>query len=517
MIEKKSSIFKILIIDDNKSNLDLLKKLIVKKIRNVEVFQVLSAEDALETALFESVSLILLSVNMSNMDGYEIAKLLKLKKETKNIPIIFLTNGLSGDDFFKKDYTLKAVDYLAKPFDENLFINKIRLYKSLFLKQKEIEEHIKKQIEQNKIFHAIFDFSGMGIFVTDANGKILKHNPSFEKMLECEKEYIDGRNILEITHVDDAKISSENFQKLKNNTINSYVLEKRYIKNGDKTIWVKVIVSAVRDEKKNLINSIGMVDDLTIQKKMQEDKIKKEQLLIQQSKMAAMGEMIGAIAHQWRQPLNALGISIQDILDAYEHGELDKKYLEESVEFSNKQIQYMSKTIDDFRDFFKPNKERAIFDIFMAAVEVTDLVKAQFKNHNIHITFSGGLIDKKRCEVYGYVNEFKQVMLNILNNSKDAIIDVQKKDKYYKGIVNINVDKIERKVIVEITDNGGGVPVHIFDRIFEPYFSTKGSKGTGIGLYMSKAIVEDSMGGILSVKNLDDGTGAVFAIELKSE
>ncbi|MEO5360764.1 MAG: DUF3365 domain-containing protein [Nitrospirota bacterium] len=252
---------------------------------------------------------------------------------------------------------------------------------------------------------------------------------------------------------------------------------------------------------------------------------KQEQLIIQQSKMAAMGEMIGAIAHQWRQPLNAVGVLIQDMQDAQAFGELDKKYMDDSVEKAMEQIQFMSRTIDDFRTFFKPSKEKSPFNLKLSFEEILSIISAQLNNHHIDckiICHIGGgdmtSFSDMPCEgmtVLGYQNEFKHVIINLINNAKDAILERIEKGELANdgGQITIEVYCDNTAIIIKITDNGGGIPTKIKDKIFEPYFSTKGdSKGTGIGLYMSKVIIENNMDGRIHCDNVE--SGAMFVIEL---
>jgi len=233
---------------------------------------------------------------------------------------------------------------------------------------------------------------------------------------------------------------------------------------------------------------------------------KQEQLLIQQSRFAAMGEMIGNIAHQWRQPLNALGLLLQNVENAYEMDMLDEKYIKRTVEKGTLLTNNMSKTIDDFRDFFKPNKKVEIFNISEAIHSTFEIIGASFSNHMITIDES---LDDSLC-VSGFSNEFSQVLLNILNNAKDELIVGSRQNK----TIRIVVSKQGDEVLIEIEDNAGGIPENIIDKVFDPYFSTKDEgKGTGIGLYMSKTIIEHNMHGQLSVKN--GKAGAIFSILLE--
>jgi len=225
----------------------------------------------------------------------------------------------------------------------------------------------------------------------------------------------------------------------------------------------------------------------------------KDQLLIQQSKMAAIGDMMGNIAHQWRQPLNTLALAVQDLEEAFLYEEVDEEYIKNFVDLSMDNIHFMSKTIDDFRNFFKPSKTKEIFKLRDAIEDILKIVSAQLRNKNISISVTG-----EDYSVIGYPNEFKQVMLNLTNNAKDAILAHRKDGGEIKISILPAPEKEYREVRIE--DNGGGVPEDIIDKIFEPYFTTKeGNKGTGIGLYMSKTIIEDNMKGKLRLTNIKDG------------
>ena len=227
--------------------------------------------------------------------------------------------------------------------------------------------------------------------------------------------------------------------------------------------------------------------------------IESERLLAQQAKMAMMGEMIGAIAHQWRQPLNSLGITIQDVKEAYRFEELDEAYLERFEKRAMEQVYAMSKTIDDFKNFFSPNKKEESFFVEDAIDESLNILDSQLKIHSVAV-----LLDKEkpkhRCVCYK--NELKQALLNILANAKDALFEKNPKNKFIK----INVNDVKGGVQIEIEDSAGGIAEEIIDKIFDAHFTTKAEKGgTGIGLYMTKQIIEESMGGTIWVENTGDG------------
>ncbi|MBF0466190.1 MAG: PAS domain-containing sensor histidine kinase [Nitrospirae bacterium] len=264
----------------------------------------------------------------------------------------------------------------------------------------------------------------------------------------------------------------------------------------------------IEDELRNLNKNLETMVISEIKKRRTQ-----EQMLIQQSKMASMGEMIGLIAHQWKQPINAIGLKIQDLKDAYTYDEVDEIYIEKMVDSSMQQIEFMAKTIDDFRNFFIPSKEKIIFSLKSAIDELLSMFIHIFSKSNIDIS-----VKAKQDELFlteGFPNEFKQVVLNILTNSRDAILSKRKTDDSIMGNIEINIGNIPEynsKVVVSIKDNGGGIPEEAIEKIFEPYFTTKETEGTGLGLYMSKTIIETNMSGSLTVRNVDGG--AEFVISL---
>jgi len=243
---------------------------------------------------------------------------------------------------------------------------------------------------------------------------------------------------------------------------------------------------------------ISLFNLYTRVKNQAQELIKQRSILQQQSKMASMGEMIGAIAHQWRQPLSVVSISIQNLIYQYKAGEINEDFLNKYIEKNTKTIEFMSKTIDDFRSFFRVDKEKSKFKLKQSIENILNIQTAQLKHHNISIT-----IDGEEIMILGYNNEFQQVILNLINNAKDILIENQVQNP----IINIVI----KNKIVTIRDNAGGIADDILERIFEPYFTTKEpGKGTGIGLYMSKMIIEENMGGILSARNVNGG--AMFTI-----
>ncbi|MCK5111219.1 MAG: HAMP domain-containing histidine kinase, partial [Arcobacteraceae bacterium] len=203
---------------------------------------------------------------------------------------------------------------------------------------------------------------------------------------------------------------------------------------------------------------------------------------------------------QWRQPLNALNVNIENLEFDYEDGVIDKEFLDKFINKQTKILHFMSNTIDDFRNFFRVDKEKISFSIKKAIQDNVNIQISELNKYGIAINIQGEdfIID-------GFQNEFLQVIMNLISNAKDAIVETKQKDG------QIDISLMENKVTV--TDNGGGIPSDIIERIFEPYYTTKEQgKGTGMGLYMSKMIIEDNMGGKIGVSNVDGG--ASFTIKL---
>ncbi|MDD3343440.1 MAG: ATP-binding protein [Sulfurospirillaceae bacterium] len=257
---------------------------------------------------------------------------------------------------------------------------------------------------------------------------------------------------------------------------------------------------------KDVVNT--MIDNLEL--KINEEILKRseqEKLLIQQSKLASMGEMIGNIAHQWRQPLGEMSALLMNIQVKHDFNDLDDEVLVNNILECNKINAYMSNTISDFQNFFKPSKNKEVFEISEACQRAIAMLQASLKYHNIEFYFD----ISEKMEVLGYPNEFSQALLNILSNAKDVLSDREISNPY----IRMQLKKGYKYMLIMIEDNGGGIAPEHMDRIFEPYFTTKYAKqGTGIGLYMTKMIIENNMNGIMEVKNTK--TGALFTIKLRS-
>jgi signal transduction histidine kinase len=239
-------------------------------------------------------------------------------------------------------------------------------------------------------------------------------------------------------------------------------------------------------------------------KKSLEELSEKEKIILRQSQMAEMGNLIGIIAHQLKQPLNAISIGVYDIEEANRYGELDAEYLKRSSRAVQKQVQHMAATIDDFRDFFNPNKKCKPFNLANAIQKTFELLMPQLDKSGIKVILS---LDK-RLECFGFESELQQVIINLVHNAKDVLLE----KKVDNPTITITLFSHNQMKAVRVVDNGGGIPEAVVAKIFDPYFTTKAENGTGIGLYLARKIVTESFNGKLEAENIPEG--AQFSIYL---
>ena len=232
---------------------------------------------------------------------------------------------------------------------------------------------------------------------------------------------------------------------------------------------------------------------------------RKDKAILQQSKLARMGAMISMIAHQWRQPLTELSGILMELETATRFKKVNDEHILASIDKSDKMIEYMSNTIDDFRNFYKPDKKKETFDVLDYCTKAINLVNASLDDSSIILDVQV----KQNRLIHGYPTEFAQVILNLISNAKDILVERE----IGKPKITLVIEARGSLCIIKVKDNAGGLDEKNFDLIFDPYFTTKhSSKGTGLGLYISKLIIERNMGGELSVQN--DEEGAVFKIVL---
>ncbi len=348
--------------------------------------------------------------------------------------------------------------------------------------QKPQDVHFSKKLGFFKLYGKYNWVIGAGLYVDDIEKSIFENKQLLEKRID---KYI--RLVVLISLLVILIIGVISF--LISNKINRAFSEYK------KSVQKKE--DLLQDLNKNLENKV--------QTALSEAK-KKDRAMLHQSRLARMGAMLSMIAHQWRQPLSEVSAIVMELETAHKFNKLDDKLLKESVFESNRLIQFMSHTIDDFRNFFKPDKKKVYFYIDDACNEAISLVGASIKSYNITLEKQV----KCNCMVNGYEREFAQVMLNLISNAKDVLNQREIKNPHIKVVA----DFVDGEAIITVEDNAGGIKEEHLELIFEPYFTTKeSSKGTGLGLYMSKMIIEKNMNGELSVENSDKG--ALFKVQIK--
>jgi signal transduction histidine kinase len=238
---------------------------------------------------------------------------------------------------------------------------------------------------------------------------------------------------------------------------------------------------------------LSIIDSITLKKELHE----KEQMLVHTSKLAAMGEMIGNIAHQWKQPLSVISMSANNVKVRYELGE--NITVQDTIDFADKtlqQVQFLSQTIDDFRQFFTPLDNQRIYNLSKFINKCIDLVSASFDSNTIKAVKE---IDAK-IDTFGDPNQLIQAIINILNNAKDALKNAQNIRE--KLVFIVSAKESNNNLIISIKDNAGGIPENILPRIFEPYFTTKDHEGgSGLGLYITHTIITNNLKGTVRVEN----------------
>ena len=386
----------------------------------------------------------------------------------------------------------------------------------LEMQNEELRRTQEELVSARMRYFDLYDLAPVGYCIISKLGLILEANLTLATLLGRAKGILINSPLSSFILTED----QDTFYRCRNTicaTGTPQTFELR-LKKGKALFWARFVMSAAMDEGgipihrvvvsditdlKHTENELKLLNN-TLEQRVLEITAKnreKDHLLIQQSRYAVMGEMIGHVAHQWRQPLNALGLTLANIQDAFNYHELTEEYLTEEVVSGMQLVEKMSSTIDDFRHFFRPDKEPMAFSLAAAINESIAVVSASFRNDNIDVE----LEFDEDIFIFGYYKAFSQVLLNLLANAKDAIMQ----NHVASGKVSIKSALEGQTVLITVADNGGGSPEANLERVFEPYFSTK-ELGTGIGLYMSKMIIEKNMHGKISAVN--HGNGAEFAI-----
>ncbi len=359
-----------------------------------------------------------------------------------------------------------------------------------------LEEKVKLQVakiqESLENFKILIDSTIEAIFVYDYDKGVIDCNKMGLKLFEYECSEILGKDIFEFIHKDDIAVVKKNFKL-------NHALPYEVRAINSKGLVIPILISGANMQYNGELVRVITIFDLSELKQ-------KDKLLQQQSRHATMGEMIGMIAHQWRQPLAAISgsvgvLNIDIMMDQY-----DKDVFQAHVDKIGEHTQFLSSTIDDFRNFFKEHKQKTDTTLNEITKSALKIIEPTLQSQKIEIIKKYN----SSCLLYTHANELKQVVLNLLKNAQDALLENRVKNP---KIEILTYDE-ENHCLLEISDNGGGIPEDVIENIFEPYFTTREKKdGTGLGLYMSKIIVSEHCQGSISV--LNNKQGARFKIKLE--
>ena len=431
-------------------------------------------------------------------------------KDPHHIPIVERSPNRYLFDYKELDFhqidpspILKNYEVINKPFS---FYESYKQYVWLFVAilsaiamvilflmqnvriRKQSEMALKNQLEFIKV---LLDTIPNPIYFTDVEGKYIGSNIAFAQLHDRTKEEIIGKSIFDFFPKEwAAERRKSDLDLLEKKSSGAFELMLHLPKKRARLFTLNKAVYSNSDG--SLGGIVCIMDDTT-------ERVQQQQFLIQQSKLTEMGEMIAGIAHQWNEPLVELSAIMQDMEFCFNSGDMDRLKMKSFVHEAIIQIQYMSQTLKDFRNFLKPSTKKTLFCAKKALNEVMEIVGRQIFYAHIDLNMNYRN-DEENFPVYGYENEFKQVLINVINNAKNKLIKTKK-----GGKISIEVGREALQTKIVISDDGGHIAEKIIGFIFDPYFTTT-KNGTGLGLYMAKMIIEDKMSGSIRVQNVDSST-----------
>jgi PAS domain S-box-containing protein len=643
--------------------------------RGHRVVSALDGAEGLEKALRLRPDLVISDLMMPRMAGDEMISEIRKHRELDDVPILLLT-AKADEELRVRLLTSGAQDSLAKPFFADELLARAA---TLVTRKRKAEESLRESEER---FRATFENAAVGMAHVGLDGRWLRVNERLASLLGYSREELTSMTFQEVTHPEDLESDLREYGQLKRGEIDSYTIEKRYLRKDGRVMWGRLTVSLLKSSEGAALHAISIVEDITSRKEAEEalreakedaekraavldqvievlpvgliladnsgrlyqansalaeiwgatplaagikeyrqyqgwwpesgkqvephewpmarsvmerassdaeieieafdgkrkiiraiaapvvdrhgshhgsvavtlditeqkraveelqkardfleERVKErtaeltqalqdlrleteeriraveelrrgEQLLIQQSRMAAMGEMLRNISHQWRQPLNLLGARVQKLGMTYQYGGFSEELLKETVSKVMASIKQMSRTIDEFQDFLEPKNAKETFSVDDVIRKTISVMGEAFKSQKISIE----LQSSGDTEVYGDANEYGQVIMNLLGNAKDALLQNRETERR----IWLRAWSENGRSVVTVTDNAGGIEKAISEKIFDAYFTTKElGKGTGVGLFLSKMIIEKNMGGRLSFRNVEEG--AEFEIRL---
>jgi PAS domain S-box-containing protein len=352
----------------------------------------------------------------------------------------------------------------------------------------------------------LYNKAPVGYFEINYDLSIQEVNATALKLLDGKHSDIIKKSITDFIFIDDQDIFYL-FRKKLLNVDETHSCEIRMQKFDGRTFWAHIEANIDQDDSLNALFRV-VIHDISDRKRYESDLKAKDEIMLLQSRQAAMGEMVAMIAHQWRQPLSILSAIVTKTQLEVSIGETPtSEDLMNYAAESEVQIKYLSETINDFKDFLKPNLKKENILISDVMKITLNMIRKTLEENKVTIKINFN--STHHLDIVK--NQLNQVFINLIENAKDALLE-QKVDN---PIISINIDEDEDFIIIKISDNGNGIPLDVLPHLGEPYISSKALHGTGLGVYMSKKIIEKHMNGILKWENLD--IGACFTVMLRKK
>jgi len=380
----------------------------------------------------------------------------------------------------------------------NLEVHQIELE----MQNNELIEVQEKLHQSRARYCKLYNSAPVGYFTLDIKNTIVDANKTAHALLEIPRYTLAGQSFTRFI----AREDQDTYYLLHKQLLTSsepYLCELRMLTPEGVPFWV-CMSCQMGDENGDSPSVNVMINDITKRKVLEEKLKANEEVLLIQSRQAAMGEMISMIAHQWRQPLNIMGLAISNMemkrsLKTLTDDEFDKK-----IEVITNNINFMSETIDDFRNFFQPNQPKEELIVASVLQSTLDIIGKSLEHYGITLTLE---VNTQRVLPL-YKSQLIQVLLNLINNAKEALLT----NKTPSPSITLAVNEIGENIIINVCDNAGGIPQEVMNRIGEPYFTTKGLNGTGLGLYIVKTIIERNFNGVFGWHN--EKEGACFTLTI---
>ncbi|PHO10626.1 hypothetical protein CPG37_04040 [Malaciobacter canalis] len=383
----------------------------------------------------------------------------------------------------------------------------------LYTKKQNISDEKLKKTET--LLNHFIDYGDRGILIADSKNKILFFNSLFTQYLRLNKldindTYLEATN--NIFKIYDSKIHTQIYKKIayakhfKKSQEHSF----EFIFNNE-TYYFEITILPVLSSDKVYQGLMILLKDATEKEKEKIYKKEQEDILFQQAKMADLGEMIAAVSHQWRQPLNSLSIMVGNLLQFRQFGRLSDEMFEENLNHCMTNIHYLADTIETFRNFYKPSKKCQKFQVDKAIDEVFYIISPHFKTLGINLQIIKDEREDMTC--LNYKNEFQQIVANLMHNAKDAIIE----DKSYSKTIEVEIKLLDNNFYISFKDYGCGISKKIENQLFQSFATTKKDKGTGKGLYLSKLIAKNKLMGSLTIKNYSNPTEFLIVLPSQKE